>query len=1241
MIFCAALFAAVTIESGTRISCDVSMAQPKSVFLSTERPDEGLRFSLRKDGTGYDWSVREAFGGKTRYGTVVLGGQAAPTFEWNTFVLKWSNYFAALRQADSPFARTFRLAIEWRDGRLRYMVDGRTLAVSTPTQDIAGRRVTLSAPKEVRTGELQVENVAESGGRYLPIDISHRFNATPLAGVEAAVSACVDGVPFERGAYARHGADHLDVGGSWLMEGTLSGYEEPKSGSFGGRWAGARLDSPTRFQFRVPQAPVKALHLLAVSDGSKDAVSHVTAVFYKPSAGFPEAFRSPAVPADGKLHHVVIPVDPGTLARFADQDFLEVELTKDLSVYAMYPDPCYHTLHQAGLPSSVRVYAMTAEMAAFEVSAVPQRRGSLFTEGETPSFRVGVKNLRGAACTAEVAFATAPYGGASPERTIRRRIALKPFSTGEVQVEIPVKCFGWHAGALTVTCAGETYRQERPFLFIRRRPLAPRPFDAAGGFMFGFWNWRGAHGTPDAVAECDIMGRMGFEAMPLVPDLKDPALARAMAKSPIRERWSLSRSQPSHGMSDLAKAQSDLRRRWDAVLADTAGGLRENILTCCFAEPNGIGPEMFTPSEFFGETPPPPGTGGEVKFTNYLAQAELAYRIAREKHPDVKFLMPWGDPLFAIPMMRASETLRRGVDGVGVDIGYFDRLPEMQIHQIALHRLHLFKTLWRELRNDEPLMVSVEGPCIAGVGPGRMTPREQMDHTVRAALLLAGYGVRHQFAFSSVADSADYWGEQHYGAGAWTRLPELNPYPLAAAQATVIRHLRTMRFVGEVELPSTSAYALAFEDVKTGRRILAAWTLRGTRALHVAAGVQRSATVYDLMDNARPVKADASGRIDVTLSASPVFIYGLPEGSAFSLGTPDHSDAVLAPHAKKLADARIAFIASRPDRDETYLKNFPQSIRRTPVKMNLKMQGDDLAVSLPSGAECPPLMPFTSALLPAEPIKIPGKAKSLAFEVEAASDWGRLVVVAVDAKGERWYSSGTPGEWNCDDPRSESAFCFDGRRLVRLPLPSNAPYDRFREEGSTTWGAEKGTGDGTVDLPLTIEKVFVERRRAVIVVNRPRTAADASVLLGGIWAEYAAPQDMTEEAIRLDALRLAPPPEGLAPVNPIAAAATEGTLAPVRILSVEPPEQERDGRQAVVSFEADAQGAVYDVWVSAYRDGREAIRLAKGAKSSPVRIRRLRPDTDLYAFVIRREGEGVSRPSEPFCFRLKAEFAQH
>ena len=163
----------------------------------------------------------------------------------------------------------------------------------------------------------------------------------------------------------------------------------------------------------------------------------------------------------------------------------------------------------------------------------------------------------------------------------------------------------------------------------------------------------------------------------------------------------------------------------------------------------------------------------------------------------------------------------------------------------------------------------------------------------------------------------------------------------------------------------------------------------------------------------------------------------------------------------------------------------------------------------------------------------------------------------------------------------------------------------------------------------------------MIVVNRPRPAADAPVLLGGIWAEYAASQDMTEEAIRLDALRLAPPPEGIAPVNPIAVAATEGTLAPVRILSVEPPEQERDGRQAVVSFEADTQGSVYDVWVSAYRDGREAIRLAKGARSSPVRIRRLRPDTDLYAFVIRRDGEGVSRPSEPFCFRLKAEFAQH
>src|SRR5437899_1060782 len=95
----------------------------------------------------------------------------------------------------------------------------------------------------------------------------------------------------------------------------------------------------------------------------------------KRSIGHPS--RSPgssaAVPittADGKpglLSHVTIPIDTSALAEFDDLTFVELELTKQVQIYRASPDPLFYSHHAAGLPSSVYVYALTAERSAVEV----------------------------------------------------------------------------------------------------------------------------------------------------------------------------------------------------------------------------------------------------------------------------------------------------------------------------------------------------------------------------------------------------------------------------------------------------------------------------------------------------------------------------------------------------------------------------------------------------------------------------------------------------------------------------------------------------------------------------------------------------------------------------------------------------------------------------------------------------------------------------------------------------------
>ena len=86
-------------------------------------------------------------------------------------------------------------------------------------------------------------------------------------------------------------------------------------------------------------------------------------------------------------------------------------------------------------------------------------------------------------------------------------------------------------------------------------------------------------------------------------------------------------------------------------------------------------------------------------------------------------------------------------------------------------------------------------------------------------------------------------------------------------------------------------------------------------------------------------------------------------------------------------------------------------------------------------------MPFCTTLVPAKPIVIPGKPSHLGLWVKAASDWGRVVYGLRDAKGQRWVSIGKFSEWNCDDPRSLSYFCFDGWRYLRFELPAKGRHN--------------------------------------------------------------------------------------------------------------------------------------------------------------------------------------------------------
>jgi hypothetical protein len=438
------------------------------------------------------------------------------------------------------------------------------------------------------------------------------------------------------------------------------------------------------------------------------------------------------------------------------------------------------------------------------------------------------------------------------------------------------------------------------------------------------------------------------------------------------------------------------------------------------------------------------------------------------------------------------------------------------------------------------------------------------------------------------------------------------------------------------------------------------WTLRGTRPVSLFTP-KDTVSVFDSMDNALPVGLGrGAGGSNFTIGTAPVYIRGLSGDPKITLGTPDHSDAKPGPQAVQIADLGDGSWKLSAERDKNYEDNHLEFIRRFPGQFSLHAAvGPDgkskaLAVRLEKQPKERKTMPFYNTLVPSKPIVITGKASHLGLWVKSSSDWGRVVYCLKDAKGERWLSVGKKDEWNVDDVHNWSAFNYDGWRYLTFELPANAPYDLYREAGTSFWGnypppagkGEKGKHDAgdsdmVVDLPLTLDKIIVERRTHVIHATEQLPASPDDVVLGSLFAEYEMPADKTDEAVRLSRLRMPLPAAAPELANPIKKLTEASMAAGPEVMKVNPPEREYDGRRCHVHFAPLKDAKTYDVWVSTYADGRGAILLGKDWTAPGQLLTGLSPNVDLYLFVVAKDPAGKSsRPGKGFKINLKDMFPQ-
>lgn len=1177
--------------------------------------------------------------------------------------------------------RWLTLRYQLRKKAARVWLDGRLLREARHPQIDTTGFLRLNLLHGVQVAEVALRPLPPQDARFETVALEHYLTTAQFKGEAvrgdsfpaAGTPVVVGGVPFLLPAADDRGRTHIDLKPSWLAGGLVEGGSDPASGDLP-RWRGATERDPARIQFRVPNGQYVKLHLLAAFTGEPDTTPLITAQLFRDSAGHPVNFagKVPAFTADspaslpfqlarggkGRLHRITLLLDPNGPAAFSNQPYLELELTKEVRIYRAYPDPSYYSMHGAGLPSGVHVFGVTLERPAVEVDFQPDQVAHIWTAPARPSYTARLQNTTPAAQTIHLELTTTSHEGVE-KTVVRQAAALAPGAEQTVKLPLALKRHGYHAVELKIRDdrSGETRTQKRSLAFLHPDTRERGGWVEGKGLIFGMWDWNGGHGTISGVDRLRVLAQVGMESsMGNFTDLpvEDQKYLESIGAKSFFVAYQLSMSKDTLGGKEWdpkrpAQMQAALIKWLKSQKYTTRSKIHEPELAVFFAEPL-LGPISYMSlPEYYGEPPYQMTAEERAAYKNYLDQFVIAASAIKKEWPHARCLMPWGIATFPIPFLRESKEARDLLDGPAIDQVLFERMPEMQLHQVTFSSaLWQLRQEWLKTGKPWPKLITIEGPGTSPARPGAVTAQEEADHTVRAVLFLASYDTTRFLGWPGASHCAGYWGEQHYGSGLCEPIPLLSPRPVYSAYATLTRQLNRMNFVKVVRTPSATVFCLQFKHYKTGELLHVLWTLRGARPVSLELPRGSHLLVHDSMDNPVPLREQGT---TFTLSTSPAYVRGLTGDARVTLGVPDHSDAKPGANNVVLVQLGEGSWKLSAQRDRDYENNHLEFIRRFPGQLSIHPangpdgKGKALAVRLEKQPRERRTMPFYSTLVPPRPIVILGKASHLGLWVRAASDWGRVVYCLKDARGERWLSIGKKDEWNVDDTHNWSAFNYDGWRYLTFELPGNAPYDLFREAGTSFWGNYRGANgeeaDQVVDLPLTLEKILVERRTHVIHATELLPANPEDVLLGALHAEYESPADRGEEAVRLSRLRM--PVATTAPLlaNPIRSLKEAGTTAGPEVTKVHRPEREYDGRRCHVHFTPVAGAKTYDVWVSTYADGRGAIALGKDWTAPGQLLTGLTPNIDLYLFVVAKDATGKpSRPGKGFKVNLKDMFPQ-
>lgn len=1070
-----------------------------------------------------------------------------------------------------------------------------------------------------------------------------------------------DGRAIPMQAMLKPGAD-LDLGASLFRYRMTkdAGPNAPYPGSLQ-CWPDAFTLDPALLTFSAPYREYRNAWLLAWVDGDANEVPRGVFRFYHADAGFcaatefeisREAMRKGLVKklatttADGKaLYLVRVPIDSDAYYGFRDplQRIVDFELSKPIALSRSYPDPIYTGYHPAGLSSSIHVAGITLEESPFSSEVKPHRFAHTFERPDRPGYTVTVASNAAKALQAKVTFETTSYDGQERHR-VAGRAAVAPGGTSDVELNLDVAKNGWHELKVTVEAGGAVARYTLSLLML---PPNTRTYGyAANETRFGLWV-AGGH-TPlrykqqdGNVQLLDLLHKLGMRRISTSESAFKPDDLQKFCFVPVSGHtfggtvW----DPYFNRAKDPAAWQKALDFDLNANMGATYNRFPET--NYCYGGEWGLGGMTIAYSPWPRYT----GQGDRELTPEEMKTAReqndvlgAIGRAIRERYPKTSLYLQWGAPLSTIAHIKGGFP-KELVDGYGMDQPIFMMLPERPNIDDSIQCLWELREETKHLGWPRLPIDWCEGPFLP-TKPGYLSEREQMDNLVRIYLGALAFGVEKFDCSIQDFDRNDYYGAEHYWSGVYHCRPYMNPKPAAAAVATATAMLCGADIVGSVDTGCLTTYCMAFRKAKTKEMVYALWRIRGAvgATVKVRGG---QAAVTDAMGNSRALPV-TNGTVKLTLDSSPLWLTDVEGIDGFQFDAPVYADAP-AKVTRPLAALTAANWRYDGGEDREYAQTHHAVYRVTDPNLTAAFgQGeaghpDAAAITLAVEPDDRPLANRYGALVATAPVVIPGKAAALGVWVKGNSSWGRIAFQLRDATGQIWTSAGSKDAWSCDDTFAWSFVNFEGWRYLSFPLPGNTPYDAAREPGTLWWGSRGG--DGTVTLPLTLEKIFVEANNETLYLGEMKLIPGRSYKLAGLQAEYASADDASPAATARYNYRRPQPAWNGPNDNPIARLAAEGAGVAPAIGGFTEPLQVRDGRAMHIHF-AVQPGMKYNLYLARYDDGRGAEVLAGNIADGQL-IGGLRPETTLYLFLTAIGADGKeSKPSAPFTLITHDNFLQ-